>query len=143
MLAKNPADELIPYPEEFRKQDAKRKEAQYKADKGEIPQTEVYNIKDGFNSGGYEWCNQHWGTKWGIFEVGQKAKSQSTYRSFSFKTAWSPPTPVILALAAKFPQTVIEFQYFEMGAAFQGKLIIKGTSILQQEQKEYKGKRGG
>ena len=50
-------DALIPYPEKFKEMD--KVAAQYlKEHPGEWQNAP----KDGFNSGGYEWCIEHWGT---------------------------------------------------------------------------------
>jgi Api92-like protein with ferredoxin domain len=48
----------------------------------------------------YEWRNENWGTKWNTTNGSVKAASGVV---FSFETAWAPPTPVISALAARFP----------------------------------------
>lgn len=61
-------EKIIPYPEEFRLLDEVQRGWEAAADKlraqGKEPETP--RPKDGFNSGGYEWCRQNWGTKWGI-----------------------------------------------------------------------------
>ena len=46
---------FIPYPENWRKLD---KAAEKARKKGE------YNVRDGYNNGGYQWCIANWGTKW-------------------------------------------------------------------------------
>lgn len=59
--------------------------------------------KDGFNSGGCEWCVTHWGTKWPASDtcIDEGATDQKAVLHFS--TTWSPPRPVIVAASAKFP----------------------------------------
>lgn len=51
----------------------------------------------------YEWCWEKWGTKW---------NAMSTYiaddNEIQFETAWNDPSPVIAALAAKYPERRIE-----------------------------------
>lgn len=65
-------NKFIPYPKKYKNQDNKAKEWQQEFDKlktKEQRQEWLKNnprIKDGFNSGGYEWCMLNWGTKWGI-----------------------------------------------------------------------------
>ena len=97
---------IIPYPEHFRKMDEACREADRSG-------TRNHNIKDGYNSGGYEWCKEKWGTKWnaGTAEV---FKSHAG-TMFVFKTAWSPPIPVVEELARRFPALSIELLYFEKG----------------------------
>ena len=53
---------FIAYPEEFRRID-EIAEAWLKEHAGR-PTTIRARPKDGFNSGGYEWCYANWGTKW-------------------------------------------------------------------------------
>jgi hypothetical protein len=64
-------DALIPYPEEFKKLDevAVQYHKEHSEDWRNAP-------KDGFNSGGYEWCIENWGTKWGFCRV-QEPELQS------------------------------------------------------------------
>ena len=53
-------DRLIPYPEEFRELDRLAEEWGKKAPEERTDPCP----KDGYNQGGYEWCVEHWGTKW-------------------------------------------------------------------------------
>lgn len=102
---------IIPYPEEYEKKDKEREELGYKGF------AEKYGPKaqDGFNSGGYEWCINHWGTKWGAYQV-EKIKGGIT-----FQTAWSPPNPnVIGGLHELFPKCSLHLEYFESGSGFCG-----------------------
>ena len=76
------------------------------------------DFKDGFNSGGYEWCAQHWGTKWGFCEprLVQRSyqlvgKKNITQLSFEFDTAWRPPSPLIAAMATQWPQATFHMCY--------------------------------
>ncbi|MBI5933824.1 MAG: hypothetical protein HY867_08960 [Chloroflexi bacterium] len=74
-------DKIIPYPREYRELDQRAHEYQEKLraidknDPNRQSQLEAlaaeYDaepgapwIKDGFNSGGYEWCCEFWGSKW-------------------------------------------------------------------------------
>ena len=79
-------DRIIPYPEPYRALDQRAHEYQEKLraiakdDPDRQSKLETlaaeYDaepgapwIKDGFNSGGYEWCWSHWGTKWNAIHV--------------------------------------------------------------------------
>lgn len=134
------ANNFIPYPKEFRDQDeaAKAWTATHKGDKTadwrECP-------KDGYNSGGYRWCNENWGTKWNFV----RAVVSSTARQvvFGFETAWSPPTPVIEKMSAMFPKLKFVLCYFEGGMQFQGKCVFKGGEMVEELTGSYKGNRGG
>jgi hypothetical protein len=45
----------------------------------------------------YEWCVEHWGTKWNAREVG------AIESGFTFITAWGPPWGIIGELMRQFP----------------------------------------
>ena len=79
-------DKIIPYPEPYRALDQRAHEYQEKLraiDKNDPDQQSKLEalaaeydaepgapwIKDGFNSGGYEWCCDQWGTKWNATHV--------------------------------------------------------------------------
>lgn len=102
---------LIPYPKEFKERD---EDAQLL---GDVAFLEKYgDNKDGFNSGGYEWCNKHWKTKWGPSNV-LWVKQQHT---FYFDTAWGPSIPIVSELHKRFPEVHIQYEYYEKGSAFIG-----------------------
>lgn len=54
-------------------------------------------------TGWYDWCNEHWGTKWSSYENHQIDKD-----TIAFMTAWSAPEPVIAQLAKMYPEAEIE-----------------------------------
>ena len=154
---------LIPYPEPYKTMDEevrafsffggeqdkeKRQAAEY------AYKTKYGHTKDGYNSGGYDWCRENWGTKWGVYEV---EFTPETRRGalLSFQSAWSPPsTAVFQALSEKFPNLTFELEWFECGAAYCG-----GMTFLSKEEAsdfghefgapycewsgEYRGSRGG
>lgn len=121
---------VIPYPEEFAIRDKDWAELSREA----FGCKYGLNASNGFNSGGYGWCCEHWGTKWGAYNVecffgrdglSFPSRQQPLYR---FETAWSPPTPVIRALATKFPELTLYHEYFERGSAYCG-----GVTFLSKE----------
>ena len=59
-------------------------------------------IVDGFNSGGYEWCCDNWGTKWGFVEP-RILGEDNGYLRYYFESAWAEPTPLILKMSSLFP----------------------------------------
>lgn len=102
---------LIPYPKEFKERDD---DAQLLSG---VDFLEKYgDNKDGFNSGGYEWCNKHWKTKWGPSNV-LWVKQQHT---FYFDTAWGPSIPIVSELHKRFPEVHIQYEYYEKGSGFIG-----------------------
>ena len=105
-------------------------------------------MKDGFNSGGYDWCLQNWGTKWGICdsekqeEYGWEGKEDKEVM-YKFQTAWSPPNPIILRMSKLFPDLEFEMRYFEGGGGFNGIYRCKNGEVQRDEQGDYFGDRGG
>ena len=99
-------------------------------------------VKDGFNSGGYEWCCENWGTKWNAChtELGYMQDDEVMYH---FDTAWSPANPVILAMSKKFPILEFTLTYFECGCAFHGVFQCKEGKVTRDDTAEYFGDRGG
>lgn len=141
-------ESLIPYPKEFTLAD-RYAEASHEAwsalpveTRGPYPQ-----IKDGFNSGGYEWCCENWGTKWGAYDgyndsheiVGSRAVAK-----LHFLTAWSPlGNRVLRTLSARIPQCTITLRYYEAGCGFKGMMKVQAGAIQQASQSNYSGSRGG
>lgn len=97
--------------------------------------------KDGYNSGGYEWCIHAWGTKWNAYEIKRAIRNKSTF--YTFQTAWSPPVPVITALAARFPELRFVLKWYERGAAVKGILKFEKGELIYQDSQPYRGNRGG
>ena len=87
---------FIPYPQKFIDLDNARE----KWDKENPDGKWEDKPKDGFNSGGYEWCCARWGTKWGAYCV-EIEKVTEKYIAVKFETAWSPPEPIFDYLEEK------------------------------------------
>lgn len=51
----------------------------------------------------YDWCIEHWGTKWNAYE-----NTQVDSDTITFETAWSAPAPIIAQLAKMYPEAEIE-----------------------------------
>jgi len=121
---------IVPYPDTFNKMD--EEDDEYSS--------------SGFNAGGYEWCVENWGTKWGICdpeiidEWDYKDESEMVY---SFRTAWSPPTPLIEKMSEMFPDIEFDLRFFEAGMAYNGVYRIKNGVIIENETAKYFGNRGG
>jgi hypothetical protein len=105
-------------------------------------------LHDGFNSGGYEWCIDNWGTKRGFcrpfiedeYYDEHDGEADLLYR---FDTAWSPPIPLIEVMGKKFPKLEFELRYFEAGMAFNGIFRMTEGEIVDDETAKYYGHRGG
>lgn len=101
---------IIPYPKIYADLDEESRTLGYQ----EFRKKYGPDAKDGFNSGGYEWCVQNWGTKWNAYHV------EVSEGKITFQTAWSPPLPVIRELHRQFPHVTLELEYFERGMGFCG-----------------------
>ena len=102
--------------------------------------------KDGFNSGGYDWCCENWGTKWGISrpELVEEDQWEDTVTvTYTFQCAWSPCTPVIAKMSEMFPTLEFDFRFFERGMAFNGWMLFKNGELKREEEGKYFGTRGG
>jgi len=133
---------LIPYPEEFKKMDEVA--AQYHK---EHPDDWRNAPKDGFNSGGYEWCIENWGTKWGFCRV-QEPELQSYgddegTLTYHFDTAWSPPLPLVKKMGELFPDLIFDLRYFEGLMQFNGIYRIENGQVTDERSGDYFGDRGG
>lgn len=137
---------LIPYPAEFAQRDADARSLSRE------DFLEKYgDNRDGFNSGGYEWRLEHWGTKWGAYDV---ARRDYGGVCLSFQTAWSPAPRVIEEMHRKFPALSLSLEYFECGMGFSGGVRfdseeyadddwVAGVPSQQWHSDEYRGTRGG
>ena len=114
-------NKIIPYPEHFAKADA---EADKARDEGLKKDSE---IKDGYNSGGYEWCCDNWGTKWNACDVTFEDRLNiDDYNEIDidFRTAWDPPLPIIKNIIELFPKLSFDFEWNEYAMHHRG--IISG-----------------
>lgn len=131
-------NKYIPYPQHFKEMDRVAEEARKRGDNwSKIP-------KDGFNSGGYEWCCEHWGTKWGIYSDQLEYKKPTGKAKYTFESAWSPASKIILAMSKRFPKLNFVLKYYERGAAYKGIYEVKGGQVIRDVlDRNYRGNRGG
>lgn len=113
---------FIPYPKQFKDADdeARKVHAELAKEAGDPYRVDWSKVpKDGFNSGGYEWCIENWGTKWNALDAQADRVDENNF-SVWFDTAWSPPIPIIHAMSEKFPTLEITMHYEEGGMDFAG-----------------------
>lgn len=138
---------FIPYPDEYRRMDAEYAAwAAHKPWAERTPEERANPPKDGFNSGGYEWCIENWGTKWNACRVALGERGEwdgEVTQAVHFETAWSPPEPVVRKAAELFPDLTFTLRYFECGAGFNGMLRLEGGEVTFDESGPYFGNRGG
>ena len=105
-------DKIIPYPKEFSDMDKIASDWE----KNRTTESYANKPKDGFNSGGYEWCCENWGTKWNAcIDEGVDWDVDGDYAIIHFNTAWAPPEPIIAKLREKFPDANFNGFYREDG----------------------------
>ena len=114
-----------PYPKKFAMMDKNGEEETKKGNWG---------FKNGFNSGGYDWCCKNWGTKWNSYD-GEGMEEEDDYLRYSFTTAWSPPTPIFEAISKKFPSLEIETSWTEEGG-MEGEHNFLGGETTYEESHE-------
>ena len=117
-----------------------------------------YSGAAGYNSGGYEWCVRRWGTKWNacdaditldtglrLVDTGLRFGGDQVYQAVVvFRTAWSPPLPVVTKLITMFPKLEFRLEYFECGGGFKGILTGKYGKVTKDYcSSKYIGDRGG
>lgn len=112
-------DFVIPYPEEFKQKDKEYNDL-LKIFEAEGRKDEFWKsgYKNGYNSGGYEWCINNWGTKWECAEA--QLDDFEDNLAINFETAWAPPEPVIEAYSKKYPLLTFRLEYLEPGMGFRG-----------------------
>lgn len=110
-------------------------------------QQENPRLTDGYNSGGYNWCINNWGTKWGSYDGAKPnlTKTGNTAKlKLTFDTAWCTyGEGFMTTLSTIFPDLEIKNRWFERGMMWQGVNIFKNGVLIESKQKRYKGKRGG
>jgi len=88
----------------------------------------------------YDWNVRNWGTKWDV-GVGDDNEYPDTTMErhdkvsaviYNFNTAWSPPTPAILALSSQYPELVFHL-YYQEETGWGGDIkIMKGVVLSEQ-----------
>lgn len=93
----------------------------------------------------YDWSIHHWGTKWNTSDgsVGLQPTRSGHRLKFTFRTAWSPPTPVIETLSKRFPKNRFSLRFYERGVGFKGHRRYENGRLTHKSESNYHGRRGG
>lgn len=71
----------------------------------------------------YDWCIEHWGTKWDVYgEVDKTDTAVETELEYFFETAWAPPEKWLEYVSHLFPMLDFELTYWEPGCNFAGRM---------------------
>ena len=103
---------------------------------------------NGFNWLGYDWAIENWGTKWGavdplLYVSVVAADDDCEQAAYRFATAWSPPTPIVAALAKRFPNVRFTLDGYERGAAYHSSDVFMDGECVSSVTERYDGERGG
>ena len=81
----------------------------------------------------YDWCREHWGTKWNAYNNGYLGACSNDADDVVFLTAWAEPEPVILELSKQYPDIVIthSFANEDIGVGCGQRVYSKGTVYEQ------------
>ena len=140
------ADKIIPYPEKFKKMDEDHyarygnwgeSTPEQKVNASEDIKNGTYT-KDGYNNGGYNWCCNNWGTKWGFYNTKVsdiiELPNGEFVVEYTVRTAWSPAFPVIRRLSELYPNVTIEYWYEEEGWCYPaGRVTYNGGDETDDE----------
>ena len=133
-------NQFLPYPDKYLIKDIAPKTKKTKNGAGQFRMVEG---SDGFNSGGYEWCNENWGTKWGICsaeldvkETDKKNKyDDSDYDKpqliYTYDTAWTPGCPIVEKMSKMFPKLSFKRFVEEESRAFVFEDEIKNGKTIE------------
>jgi hypothetical protein len=126
---------MVPYPEEFRAMDRALEE--FIRDHPDVPHQA--QPKDGYNSGGYEWCCMAWGTKWDAVDpwVGpyETATGSITIR---FDTAWSPPLPWLQVAAERWPDLILRLESEDPSLGWGNEVEFRGGLLVSHRSRDVK-----
>ena len=136
-------NKVVPYPEEFAKLDAERE----RQEKSGVPYGELPD--SGFSQGGYEWCLEHWGTKWNATNAStsfidplkiEEAErfmlsdyENPAYGEIYFTTAWSPAFHVTEVLSKQFPELTFTHNFEEEGLIGKGYQVWRAGILLAED----------
>ena len=83
--------------------------------------------------------------KWTLYdvEVIRPLKEDECSVAYTFRTAWTPPNLVIVALSKAFPSLKFELHSFEASGGYYQFLIVEGGKIMVKRVESYEGYRGG
>jgi hypothetical protein len=85
----------------------------------------------------WNWNIANWGTKWSAGEVYSSYEEQGIVGgtiTYDFDTAWSPPVPIVEALAEKFPSLNIAHYYCEGGMGYAGAAFYRDGKVADIEE---------
>lgn len=90
-----------------------------------------YQRSGGILGGWYGWCIDHWGSKWGAYEI--FTENDEDELEIMFQTAWNPPNDYFMKkLTGKYPKLHFRLTYAERGCQFYGYWEKKDDDIFNR-----------
>jgi len=131
---------FIPYPEKYAKYDREPK-TEVVIERGTpngkpSRRKKTFRYTDGFNMGGYEWCDKHWGSKWGICDAyldHEDYTKGEAHLVYTFQSPWSFPTPLLVKMSKMFPKLEFSCEMDEESFEFIGEMIFKAGKITYDD----------
>jgi len=84
--------------------------------------------KYGYNDW-YSWQCNNWGTKWGAYDVVGWDDNERGTAIVTFFTAWTPPTPFLVAASKVYPYIEFKNTYSDEGGGFVGRVEIENGVV--------------
>ena len=82
----------------------------------------------------YDWCCEHWNTKWNAYEC---LSVDPMDRRLEFLTAWSSVPPIVEAISRKFPDTVITYRWADENIGYNvGEVVLQDGRYLEDRSPE-------
>lgn len=89
----------------------------------------------------YDWSINNWGTKWdaydGAYELTPDPEKDQSVMDMYFYTAWSPASPVISALAEKYPNVEFTHHFLDEGGGFAGTEVYANGMLVSDTEHDW------
>lgn len=86
----------------------------------------------------YDWCNSHWGTKWGDYDTYVSHYEEGDdIAHINYTTAWGPGADGLIYISGLFPNLVFINSYEEGGMGFCGTFSCSSGVLLADVETQY------
>ena len=77
----------------------------------------------------YDWCTEHWGTKWNAYDCSEVVSDD---RELCFHTAWSAVPEILQKLSEKYPEVSMQYRWADEDIGFNvGEASFKNGRIAE------------
>jgi len=85
----------------------------------------------------YSWNVENWGTKWDACDNVRVGSVGESKLEITFETAWTPPEPVVEAMAKRWTQLAFLLHYGEPGCDFGGHVAWENGVCVEDKKYAY------